>query len=88
MAPNVGRVDRGFSRGGEPPFTPDQRIYLLERDMDDADVSDAAFRKEVRDELIAIRRLVTNRLNMIVGIGFTLLVAVVSVLVTVIANGR
>jgi hypothetical protein len=79
-----GRIDRGFSGGGEPPFSVDQRVFLLERDMDD---TDRRF-EEVKDELAAMRRLVTNRLNWIVGLGFSLLVSVVAVLVTVIASTK
>jgi len=80
------RVDRGFSRGGEPPFTEAQRIWLLERDFDQSDQQLAEFRVEVRGELEAIRKLVSTRLNVLAGVGFTLLVSVIGVLVAVLAG--
>ena len=84
------RTDRGRppAVGAEPTFTEAQRLWLLERDLDDQDRELEQFRTEVRTELKAIRRLVSTRLNMLVGIGFTLLVAVVSVLITVLASQR
>lgn len=84
----MSRIDRGVphSMGGEPEFSQDQRIWLLERDLDESERELTHFRTEVRGELEAIRRLVTSRLNWIVGIGFSLLVAIVAVLVTVIAS--
>ncbi len=80
----TGRVDRGFQGGGEAPFSIDQRVFLLERDMDENDGHIA----DVRAEVVALRKLITTRLNVLVGIGFSLLIAVVSVLVTVIASQR
>ena len=81
------RVDRGLKTpGGAPLFTEAQRIFLLEHDLDAAERDEAEFREEMRSEMAAIRTLVTSRLNWIVGIAFSLLVAVVTVLVTVIAN--
>ncbi len=69
------RVDRGYGGDGTAPFSVDQRVFLLERDMD-----------EFTNEMEAMRKLVSNRLNWIVGLGFSLLISVVAVLVTVIAN--
>lgn len=80
----VGRAGRGFSGGGEDPFSVGQRIYLLERDLDENDVH----LDEIREEMKAIRKMVTNRLNVLVGIGFSLLLSVVAVLITVIASQR
>lgn len=98
MAPDqAGRADRGFPRGGEQAFTTEQRIYLLERDFDAAEkitseyrkhleVQLDALRKELREGQSAIRRTVTTRLNVLVAVGFSLLLSIVAVLVTVIAN--
>lgn len=82
------RIDRGRKVPGstDPLFNEAQRIFLLERDFDDWEIEDAAFKAEVKAELAAIRRLVSNRLNTLVGIGFSLLVAVIAVLVTVVAS--
>ena len=84
------RVTRGRVQPstGEPLFSETQRIWLLERDFDDREIDDARFKKEVKAELEQIRRLVSNRLNWIVGLGFSLLIAVVAVLVTVVASNR
>ncbi len=79
-----GRVDRGFAAGGEPPFDQGQRIWLLERDLDDYDQEF----KELREEVVAMRRLVTTRLNTIIALAFSLLISVVAVLVTVIASSK
>lgn len=76
------RTDRGFQTGGEPAFSESQRIFLLERDLDEIERVHA----ELRDEIKAIRRMVAQRLNVLVGIGFSLLLSIVAVLVTVIAN--
>lgn len=81
--PVNGRTARGeLDEHGRPRFSQEQRLWLLERDLDAGDESDAAFRKEVRTEMRAMRTLVTSRLNWIVGLGFSLLIAVVVALVT------
>lgn len=88
------RTDRGSQDPtGNPRFTDEQRLWLLERDMDVQESELGAFRGEVRRELqalrssfeaeaAAVRRLVTSRLNWIVGLGFTLLISVVVALIT------
>ncbi len=94
---DIGRTDRGFERGGEPPFSAEQRLYLLERDLDAFEKEStadralirlelAAVRQELRDGQEKIRKTVTSRLNVLVAIGFSLLLAIISVLVTVVAN--
>jgi hypothetical protein len=82
----AGRVDRGFTGGGEEAFSDRQRIFLLERDLDESDRQLGEFRKEVKVEMASMRKLVTTRLNYVVGLGFSLLVAVIAVLVTVVAS--
>lgn len=69
-----------------PRFTDAQRLWLLERDFDVREDEDETFRSEVRNELIAIRRLVTSRLNWIVGLFIGLLIAVVVALITAIIS--
>jgi hypothetical protein len=78
----TGRTDRGFSTGGTTPFSEAQRIYLLERDFDTSEAEDERWRAEVKAELRDIKRLVSVRLNTLVGLGFSLLIAVIAVLVT------
>jgi hypothetical protein len=78
----AGRIDRGTTAGGDPPFSQAQRIYLLERDFDMSEIEDEKWKAEVKTELRDIKRLVSVRLNTLVGIGFSLLIAVIAVLVT------
>lgn len=81
------RTDRGIGPGGQPaPFTDEQRIWLLERDLDEHDEEFTKFRLEVRTEMKTMRTMVATRLNWLVGLGFGLLVSVISVLVTVLAS--
>lgn len=81
------RTDRGIpSAAGVDVFTEAQRIWLLEKDLDDSESTLETFRKEVKAELKAIRDLVTKRLNWVVGLGFSLMIAIISVLVTVVAS--
>lgn len=84
----AGRVDRGFATGGSTPFTEGQRIYLLERDFDVSETEDEKWKAEVKAELADMKHLVSTRLNTLVGIGFSLLIAVVAVLVTVVASNQ
>lgn len=84
----AGRIDRGFAGGGEEAFSDRQRIFLLERDLDDSDRQLGEFRTEVKAELAAMRKLVTSRLNWLVGLGFSLLIAVIVVLVTAVLSSK
>ncbi len=96
MAPEGSRTSRGSGRNGEA-FSVEQRIYLLERDLDafegESTTDLALIRAQihlVREELHQgqedIRKTVTSRLNVLVAIGFSLLLAIISVLVTVVLN--
>jgi hypothetical protein len=78
------RVDRGRTTqpGVGAPFSEEQRIWLLERDLDVQDKD----MEEIRLEMKTLRKTVTTRLNWLVGLGFAMLMSVVSVLVTVIAS--
>lgn len=82
------RVDRGRRNPstGEPLFNDNQRIFLLEREFDERETADDQWKAEVKAELKDIRKLVSNRLNWIITLGFSLLVSVVGVLVAVAAN--
>lgn len=82
------RIDRSKQDPvtGAPYFNEGQRIWLLERDFDKRDIDDEEWKRQVKEELGEIRRLVSSRLNWIVGLGFSLLIAVVAVLVTVVAS--
>lgn len=81
------RTDRGRGPHGQvAAFTDEQRIWLLERDLDDHDDAFEQFRREVRTEMTSMRHMVSTRLNWLVGLGFSLLIAVISVLVTVQAS--
>lgn len=77
------RTDRGTTdHGSQQAFSEAQRIWLLERDLDDSDQAFHEFRTDVNSKLNGV----TLRMNWLVGIAFLLLVSVVSVLVTVIAS--
>lgn len=97
MPSEIGRTDRGFQRGNEPPFTPEQRIYLLERDLDVFEQESSTDRRRIRESIeelreeirateVRTRKTVGARLNVLVAIGFSLLLAIISVLVTVVVN--
>lgn len=82
------RTDRGLPVGarGEPSFSEDQRIWLLERDLDETDRQFDRFRNEVREQFEEIKTMVSRRLWWLTGIGFSLLISVLGVLVAVVAS--
>lgn len=98
------RTDRGLPAlpSGEPAFTVDQRVWLLERDFDNADDAFDNFRiqlqelrKDQRDEHAKLRSEVGGKLDVLnsklwwlVGIGFSLLVAVIAVLATALTTAQ
>lgn len=85
---DTNRTDRGRSRSatGEPTFSEQQRVWLLERDLDEQDHQARLFREEVRKDFEEMKSIVSRRLNWLTGVGFSLLVSVLGVLVAVIAS--
>lgn len=98
------RTDRGLPSipSGEPAFNMDQRIWLLERDLDNVDDAFDSFRvqlqelrKDQREEHAKLRAEVGGKLDgvnsklwWLVGIGFSLLVAVIAVLATALSTAQ
>lgn len=96
------RTDRGLPAvpSGEPAFSESQRLWLLERDLDNHDdrfdefkMELRALRKDQRDEHQKLRDEVGSKLDSVnsnlwklVGVGFAILTAVLAVLVTVIVS--
>ncbi len=96
------RTDRGLPAipSVEPAFTDTQRLWLLERDLDNVDDRFDEFkgelrgiRREQKEEHAKLRSEVGGKLDAVnsnmwklVGIGFALLSAVLGVLIAVIAK--
>ncbi len=82
-ADSTHRTGRGEEGRGRPAaFSESQRIWLLERDLDENDKEFEEFRKEITAKLGGI----SARMSWLVGIAFLILVSITSVLVTVIAS--
>lgn len=98
------RTDRGLPLppSGEPAFTDGQRIWLLERDLDNVDDRFDEFKLELRalrtEQKAEHQKLrtevggkldgVNSKLWWLVGIGFSLLVAVIAVLATALSSAQ
>lgn len=96
------RTDRGLPAlpSGDPAFSDTQRLWLLERDLDNVDDRFDEFKMELqllrREQRAAHEKLneavgekldkVNGNLWRLVGVGFAVLTAVLAVLVTVISN--